>query len=181
MNGGTPAAGETGTGRAWVRAFLGLGSNLGDRAGMLSAALRMLAGPDVRVARASRVYESPPWGKTDQPAFLNQVVEIETTLSPERLLARGRQVEDALGRVRRERWGTRTIDIDILLYGDRVIDSPELVVPHAELRRRAFVLVPLAEVAPGLRLPSGETVLDLLGTLPDRAAVRAAGVDAGRR
>ena len=177
----TSSAGETGAGPAGVRAFMGLGSNLGDRAGMLSAAVRLLAGPDVRVVRASRVYESPPWGKIDQPAFLNQVVEIKTILSPERLLARCRQVEDALGRVRRERWGARTIDIDILLYGDRVIDTPDLVVPHAELRRRAFVLVPLAEVAPSLRLPTGETVSDLLAALPDRAAVRAAGVDAGRR
>lgn len=165
---------------AWVIAFLGLGSNLGDRAGMLSAALGLLAGPDLRVIRKSRLYESPPWGKTDQPPFLNQVAEVETTLSPEMLLARCREVEDALGRVRRERWGPRTIDIDILLYGDLVIETSDLVVPHAELRRRAFVLVPLAEVVPALRLPTGETVEDLLTMVPDRAAVRvAAGVEVG--
>lgn len=170
--------GETGT--AAVIAFLGLGSNLGDRAGMLSAALSLLSGPDLRIIRTSRVYESPPWGKPDQPPFLNQVVEVETTLSPEMLLARCREIEDALGRVRRERWGPRTIDIDILLYGDLVIETSDLVVPHAELRRRAFVLVPLAEVAPALRLPTGETVQDLLTTVPDRAAVRVgSGVEVG--
>lgn len=183
MIGETRAAGEAGAaGPPGARAFLGLGSNLGDRAGMLSAALRLLAGRDLRIVRTSCVYESPPWGKTDQPAFLNQVVEIETTLSPQGLLARCREVEERLGRVRRERWGPRTIDIDILLYGDRQIDTPDLVVPHAELRRRAFVLVPLAELAPALRLPTGETVEDLLRAVPDRAAVRAAaGVDAGQR
>ena len=162
---------------AEVIAFLSLGSNLGDRAGMLSAGLGLLApsaGRDLRIIRKSRVYESPPWGKTDQPPFLNQVVEIATTLSPEMLLARCREVEDALGRVRRERWGPRTIDVDILLYGDRAIETPDLVVPHAELRRRAFVLVPLAEVAPGLRLPTRETVEDLLATVPGRDAVRIA-------
>ena len=183
MIGESRAAGEADmSGQAKVRAFLGLGSNLGDRGGMLSAALGLLAGRDLRIVRTSRVYESQPWGKTDQPAFLNQVVEIETALSPHALLGRCREVEDALGRVRRERWGPRTIDIDILLYGDCVIDTPALVVPHAELRRRAFVLIPLAEVAPALRLPTGETVHDLLRAVPDRATVRAAaGANMGRR
>ncbi len=168
------------TGGAGVLAFLGLGSNLGDRARMLSAASDRLAGPDVRILRRSHVYESPPWGMTDQPLFLNQVIEVETTLPAPRLLARCREIEDALGRVRRERWGPRTIDIDILLYGDLVIQTPDLVVPHAELRRRAFVLVPLAELAPALRLPTGETLDGLLETIPDRATVRvAAGVEVG--
>ena len=169
------------TGDAGVIAFLGLGSNLGDRARMLSAARGRLSGPGVRILRGSHVYESPPWGRTDQPPFLNQVIEVETTLPPPLLLARCREIEDALGRVRRERWGPRTIDIDVLLYGDLVIQTPDLVVPHAELRRRAFVLVPLAELAPGLRLPTGETVDGLLETMPDRAAVRVApaGVEVG--
>lgn len=167
-------------GKAGVIAFLGLGSNLGDRAVTLSAALGLLAGGDLRITRESRVYESPPWGKTDQPAFLNQVVEVDTTLAPEALLARCQKIEDALGRVRRERWGPRTIDIDILLYDDLMIQTPDLVVPHPDLRRRAFVLVPLAEVAPDLRLPTGETVGDVLMAIPDRAEVRvAAGVGAG--
>jgi 2-amino-4-hydroxy-6-hydroxymethyldihydropteridine diphosphokinase len=166
--------------RAGVMAFLGLGSNLGDRAAMLLAAAGLLAGDEIRITRKSRVYESPAWGKTDQPPFFNQVVEVETILAPEGLLARCQHVEDTLGRVRRERWGPRTIDIDILLYDDLVIQTPDLVVPHTDLWRRAFVLVPLAEVAPALRLPTGETVENLLRVLPDRAAVRVAtGVGVG--
>ncbi len=155
-----------------VRAFLGLGSNVGNRSRMLAEALEILAGPDLRLVRRSRVYETPPWGKTDQPPFLNQVVEVETTLRPGALLARCRYVEQTLGRIRTERWGPRTIDVDILLYGDLALRTPDLVVPHAEMRGRAFVLVPLAEIAPGLRLPTGETVAALLAQLPDRDAVR---------
>jgi 2-amino-4-hydroxy-6-hydroxymethyldihydropteridine diphosphokinase len=127
----------------------------------------------VRIIRHSRVYESPPWGKTDQPPFLNQVVEVETTLSPHALLSVCHEAERVLGRVRQERWGPRTVDVDILLYGDLVTATPDLIVPHPELRRRAFVLVPLAEIAPELRLPSGETVESLLAALPDRSAVLA--------
>lgn len=156
-----------------VRAFLGLGSNLGDRARTLRAAREWLSRHQVRIIRHSRVYESPPWGKTDQPPFLNQVVEVETTLSPHALLSLCHEVEQALGRVRRERWGPRAIDVDILLYNDLVMATADLVVPHPEMRRRAFVLVPLAEIAPELRLPSGETVGALLAALPDRSAVLA--------
>lgn len=158
-----------------VRAYLGLGSNQGDRPRLLAQAIARLEGPDLRVVRRSRVYETPPWGKTDQPAFLNQVVEVETRLEPPALLARCLDVERALGRVRRERWGPRTIDVDLLLYGAETIRTPELVVPHAELRRRAFVLVPLLELAPDLRLPTGERLEALLAALPDRAAVRVYG------
>ena len=174
-------SGEAGrTGKAGVIAFLGIGSNRGDRAAMLRAAAGLLAGDEIRIIRKSHVYESPPWGKTDQPPFLNQVVQVETILSPLGLLARCQKIEDSLGRVRRERWGPRTIDIDILLYDDLVIQTPDLVVPHADLWRRAFVLVPLAEVAPALRLPTGESVEDLLTALPDRAAIRVAtGVGVG--
>lgn len=156
-----------------VRAFLGLGSNQGDRAQMLARALDLLPGPGVRIVTRSRVYESPPWGVTDQPWFLNQVIEAWTTLPPHELLARCREVEQALGRVRVMRWGPRTIDVDILLYGDLVMATPDLMIPHPELRRRAFVLVPLAELAPTLRLPTGEAVAALVEALPDRASVRA--------
>lgn len=154
-----------------VRTFLGLGANLGDRVAALAEAARRLRGPDLRVLRGSRVYESPPWGRTEQPPFLNQVIEVETSLSPGALLQRCHEVERALGRVRAERWGPRTIDIDVLLYDDLQVQTPDLVVPHPEMRRRAFVLVPLAEIAPGLRLPTGETVEALLERLPDRHAV----------
>ncbi len=162
--------GQAAAGRRVV--FLGLGSNLGDRSRLLASAIERLAGPDLRVVRRSRIFETPPWGKTDQPFFLNQVIEVETTLTPEALLARCRDVEQTLGRVRSERWGPRTIDVDILLYGDLVLRHPDLVIPHPDLGRRAFVLVPLAEIAPGLRLPTGETVEALLESLPDRHAVR---------
>ncbi len=158
-----------------VRAYLALGSNLGDRRRMLASAVALLADDDLRVVRRSRVYETPPWGKPDQPAFLNQVIEVETSLDPEALLGRCHRVEDRLGRVRSARWGPRTIDIDILLYADVVVRRPDLVIPHAEMRRRAFVLVPLAEIAPGVRLPTGETVETLLAQLPDRDAARVQG------
>ncbi len=164
----------TGAAGGPVRAFLGLGSNLGDRARYLAKAVDRLGGPALRITRCSRVYESPPWGRPDQPPFLNQVLEARTTLSPHALLARCREVEHDLGRVRAERWGSRTIDVDILLYGDLVIQTPGLTVPHAEMRRRAFVLVPLHEIAPALRLSTGESVEALLAALPDRDAVRPA-------
>ncbi len=155
-----------------VRAFLGLGSNQGDRAQMLARALDLLPGAGVRIVARSRVYESPPWGVIDQPWFLNQVIAAGTILLPPELLARCREVEQVLGRVRTMRWGPRTIDVDILLYGDLVMATPDLTIPHPELRRRAFVLVPLAEIAPTLRLPTGEAVATLVEALPDRAAIR---------
>ncbi|HKV46101.1 MAG TPA: 2-amino-4-hydroxy-6-hydroxymethyldihydropteridine diphosphokinase [bacterium] len=153
--------------------FLSLGSNLGDRAHMLAQARALLDASDLRIVAVSHVYESLPWGKIDQPAFLNQVVQARTTLAPAALLARCLEVEARLGRVRTIRWGPRTIDIDILLYDALELATPDLVIPHAELRRRAFVLVPLAELVPGLRLPDGASVEALVGALPDREAVRA--------
>lgn len=141
-----------------VSAFLGLGSNLGDREAHLRRAVALLARePGVEVARVSSVYETEPEGVTDQPRFLNQVVEVRTTLPPEALLARALAVEAALGRVRRERWGPRVIDVDLLLYGEEVVSRPGLQVPHPRLRERVFAMVPLAELAPDLRLPGGET------------------------
>ncbi len=139
---------------------------------MLARARDLLNGPRIRIVARSRVYESPPWGLPDQPWFLNQTIEIETTLSPRGLLARCQEVEQGLGRLRTVRWGPRTIDVDILLYDDVVMTAPDLVIPHPELRRRAFVLVPLAEIAPALRLPTGEAVATLRDALPDRADVR---------
>jgi len=155
-----------------IRVFLGLGSNLGDRFEMLSRARAHLAAPDLRLVAASRVYETLPWGDPDQPPFLNQVVEAQTTLSPRALLAWCHEVEARLGRVRSRRWGPRTIDVDILVYGTVEIAESDLVIPHPELRRRAFVLVPLAELDPDLRLPDGETVKGLLEALPGREGVR---------
>jgi 2-amino-4-hydroxy-6-hydroxymethyldihydropteridine diphosphokinase len=153
------------------RAYLGLGSNQGDRAGYLREAVRRLEAPDLRVTAQSGVYESIPWGRSGQPTFLNQVVAVETPLAPRDLLERGWAVETALGRTRAERWGPRTIDVDILLYGDEVVREPDLVIPHPELAARPFVLVPLAEVAPNLRLPNGAAVEALLEASPNRDSV----------
>ncbi|HLW60099.1 MAG TPA: 2-amino-4-hydroxy-6-hydroxymethyldihydropteridine diphosphokinase [bacterium] len=169
---GWEALGRAREGDEPASVFLGLGSNQGDRAQMLAQARALLDTPDLRVVAASHLYESPPWGKTDQPCFLNQVVQVRTALPSAALLARCLEVEAKLGRVRTVRWGPRTIDIDILVYDALELATPDLVIPHAELRRRAFALVPLAELVPGLRLPDGASVEALLEALPDREAVR---------
>ncbi len=130
-----------------VRAFLALGSNLGDRRGHLSQALRRL--PDV--VAVSQLYETDPvGGPPGQGAYLNCVVELRTTRSPRELLAAAQAAEAAAARVRVERWGPRTLDVDILLVGDEVVDEADLVVPHPRMWERGFVLVPLADLAPEL-------------------------------
>jgi 2-amino-4-hydroxy-6-hydroxymethyldihydropteridine diphosphokinase len=141
-----------------VRAYLGLGSNLGDRSQNLGRAVALLGSRDgVTVVRASSVYETDPVGPP-QPDYLNAVVEVDTTLPPRGLLHACLGVEDEMGRIRRERWGPRVIDVDLLLYDDDRVDEPDLVVPHPRMHERAFVLVPLAELAPDLVLPDGRTV-----------------------
>ncbi len=152
--------------------FLSLGSNLGDRRAHLEEALWRLEEGCVRVVRRSSWYETEPVGYTDQPAFLNLVVEVRTSLTPRALLRRAQEVELALGRVRTVRWGPRTADVDLLLYGRRVIREPDLVVPHPRLRERAFVLVPLYELDPDLVLPDGTPVASLLPSVADQRVVR---------
>jgi len=138
-----------------VTAYLGLGSNLGSRWGSLRLALAMLEEPhgEIRVLRTSQVYETPPWGFTDQPDFLNCVVEITTALNPHLLLQRAKEVEEEMGRQPGPRYGPRPIDLDIVLYGDLSLDGPDLQIPHPRLHLRAFALVPLAELAPSLVHP----------------------------
>jgi 2-amino-4-hydroxy-6-hydroxymethyldihydropteridine diphosphokinase len=144
------------------RLYLALGSNLGDRLVNLQAAQAALL-PSVRLLTASPVYETPPWGYLDQPAFLNQVLEAETNLSPEDLLDFLKRLEVELGRQPGARYGPRLIDLDILFYDDLVLQSPRLTIPHPYLHERAFVLVPLADLAPGLYHPVlGQTIGDLL-------------------
>ena len=126
--------------------YLALGSNLGDRLLHLRTARGSLA-PEVHVLGESQVYETPPWGYTDQPAFLNMAVKCQTTLSPRALLTHLKQIESQMGREPSFRYGPRLIDLDILLYDDLILNEADLTIPHPALHERAFVLVPLADVA----------------------------------
>ena len=151
-------------------ASLGLGGNVGDVAAAFVAALsRLAAAPGLELIALSSVYRTPPWGKRDQPEFLNMAALVETTLPARALLRLCLEVERALGRRRLERWGPRTIDIDVLTYGEATIDSPELTTPHPRLAERAFALAPLAEIAPNLRF-GGRTVADWLAAV-DRGGI----------
>lgn len=128
-------------------AYIGLGSNLGDRIGYLEAAVKALhARPDIQVLRCSSVYETAPVGLTEQPHFLNMVIEVATDLTPHQLLETMLAAERELGRVRDVRWGPRTIDLDLLVYGDVSLQTDELELPHPRMTERAFVLVPLLEL-----------------------------------
>lgn len=134
-------------------AYLALGGNLGDRIAALREAARRIGSlPGTEVIARSRIYETPPWGKTDQAPFANAVLAVRTTLAPEQLLDSSLAIEAAMGRERRERWGPRLIDIDVLAHGKARIASPKLTLPHPAMAERAFVLVPLLEIAPDFRL-----------------------------
>lgn len=132
--------------------YIAIGTNLGDRLANLHAAIRSLP-PEITVLAESHVYETPPWGYEEQPTFLNMTVKAETELGPESLLKYLKQLEVELGREQNFRWGPRLIDLDILFYNNMIIDMPPLVIPHPRLHERAFVLVPLADVAPDLIHP----------------------------
>jgi len=141
-----------------MRAFVSLGSNKGDREGYLRRALGLLDRvPQTRVTNVSQVYESAPWGFPHQRDFLNLAAELRTRLRPEKLLEEFKALEAQLGRKPSRRWGPREIDIDLLMYGEQTISTPELTVPHKHMMERAFVLVPLAEIAPSLMLPDGRS------------------------
>lgn len=132
-----------------TRAVLGLGGNIGDSRGTMAAALSRLAeNPAISVIAVSPLYETPPWGRTDQPPFLNAAALVETSLPARDLLEAILDVERSLGRERTERWGPRIVDIDILFFGDETIDEPRLQVPHPHLHERAFALRPLVDVMP---------------------------------
>jgi 2-amino-4-hydroxy-6-hydroxymethyldihydropteridine diphosphokinase len=133
------------------RAYLALGSNLGDRAAHLQGAIDALTiTDDVHLAAVSRVYDTAPVGGPPQDAFLNAVVAIDTDLAPHALLALAQQIERDARRVRAERWGPRTLDVDVLLFDDLALDDPDLIIPHPRMWERGFVLAPLRDVAPGL-------------------------------
>lgn len=153
-------------------AYLGLGSNLGDRAEYLRQAVALL-GRRAAVQAVSSLYETAPWGAHEQPPFLNAACRVRTGLSPVDLLHALQRIETTLGRQRQQHWGPRTVDLDILLYDDLVLERPDLVIPHPLLHERAFVLVPLAEIAPALRHPRlGKTVAELLAEVGGREGVR---------
>ena len=153
--------------------YLGLGSNLGDRAATLDAALRKLDSPELRLTRASGLYETEPMGLKEQPWFLNLVAEFQTTLFPLQLLQRTKKIENELGRKRVVLNGPRTIDIDIILYGSAIVQSEELEIPHPRFRERRFVLAPLAELNPDLRDPvSGQQVKALLAGITGQTVRR---------
>jgi len=147
-----------------VRAYIGLGSNLGEREATLRRALELLAAePEIEVVAVSRLRETDPVGYADQPRFLNGAAALETDLEPRELLERLLAVERALGRERSgPRFGPRTVDLDLLVYSDRTVDEPGLTVPHPRLTERRFALEPLAELDPELTLPDGRGVRELL-------------------
>lgn len=148
-----------------TRAYVGLGSNLGDREALVREAAELIG-----ATRLSSIVETEPWGYADQPRFLNAVAEVETPLTARELLDALLDVERRLGRERGgPRWGPRTIDLDLLLYGDERIDEPGLVVPHPRIDERLFVLEPLAELDPSVKIPGKGTVSDVLAGLQSGA------------
>jgi 2-amino-4-hydroxy-6-hydroxymethyldihydropteridine diphosphokinase len=154
-------------------AYLLLGSNLGDRAALLAAARQQLAGTAGEIVAESGLYETAAWGREDQPAFLNQALALRTGLRPDALLGACQAAEQRAGRQRLEHWGSRTLDVDILLFGDEIIDTPTLTIPHPRLPERRFALVPLAEIAASLRHPQLHVTIEtLLLRCPDLLPVR---------
>jgi len=150
-----------------VTAYLGLGSNMGNRQDNLERALDFLS-QRLRIEKVSSIYDTEPMGNVNQPRFLNLVCQVYTSLAPAALLALGKGIESKLGRVSGESNAPRPIDIDILFYGDEVIETPELIIPHPRLTGRAFVLVPLVQIAPELVHPvNGKTVRELLDELTE--------------
>ena len=154
-----------------VEAYLGLGSNMGDRQGNLGRALGFLS-RKLQMGEVSSMYDTEPIGDVSQPRFLNLVCQIYTRIAPAALLALAKGIETKLGRVSGKSNAPRPVDIDILFYGDQVIETPELVIPHPRLAERAFVLVPLAEIAPTLKHPViGKTTKELLQEVTEKQGV----------
>jgi len=154
------------------KAYLLTGGNMGDRQENLANAYECIGQQCGDIISASSLYETAAWGKKDQPSFLNQVLEIQTSLSPRRLLKKILHIEKQIGRVRKEKYGPRIIDIDILLFNNEVYDYPSLKIPHPELQNRRFALVPLAEIAPECIHPVfKKTITELLAICPDKLEV----------
>lgn len=159
-------------GAAMNEFYLSIGANLGDREATLKRAVALLdAEPDISVTAVSPFYETPPWGKEDQPPFINGAVAVETNLAGPELLERCLAIERRLGRVRHEKWGARTIDIDLVYSPNEQYQTESLTLPHPYLTQRAFVLVPLRDLVPDLIL-FGRPIDDWLAQLPDTDAIR---------
>lgn len=138
-------------GASFFDALIGLGSNIGDKAANIRQAVALLTERgDIRVVATSRFYRTPPWGVLEQDWFVNACIAVATGLGPYELLARCLEVENEMKRVRAERWGPRIIDVDVLTYKDVVLDDPNLTIPHPRITERAFVLLPLKDIAPHL-------------------------------
>lgn len=154
--------------------FIGLGSNMGHKRDNMEQAAAIISNiPDVDLIRCSSLYQTEPWGKTDQDIFINQVIEVETDLSAQELLRKLQDIEIKMGRQRKEKWGPRIIDLDILLYGNEVMDDLYLQIPHPHMRERLFVLVPLYEIGPDLRFPDdGATIEEVLSSVLAREGNR---------
>ena len=153
--------------------FLLLGSNLGNRQQFLSQAIEYIETEIAPVIKASSIYETQAWGKTDLPDYLNQVVLLQTDLSAQAILKKILDIEILLGRRREEKWGSRTIDIDILFYGDGIINEENLQIPHPELHNRRFTLEPLAEIAPDFLHPTlNKNILQIKNELKDSLIVK---------
>ena len=153
--------------------YLLLGSNLGDSRKYLADAILEIEDRLGKLQKKSSLYQTASWGRNDQPAFINQVIELKTDLNPAMLLTGILKIEQDLGRQRSQKWGSRTIDIDILLYEDQVINEADLVIPHPYLPVRRFSLIPLSEIAPDLIHPlSGKTIRELLNELSDDLYVK---------
>ncbi len=153
--------------RGWHRVYIALGSNMGDSGGYLRGAVAQLeASEEIRHVRVSSLIRTKPYGVVGQPDFLNGMAELETLLTPQELLDFLHELENAAGRERKERWGPRTLDLDIIFYDDLIMDSADLTIPHADMHRREFVLAPLAELAPYVRHPILKmTAVEMLGEL----------------
>ena len=154
-------------------AYIAIGSNLASPLDQVNAAIAALAAiPQSQLLAQSAFYRTPPLGPQDQPDYLNAAVALNTALAPEALLDHTQRIELEQGRVRKaERWGPRTLDLDIMLFGDEVINTPRLTVPHYDMKSRAFMLLPLNEIAPGLRFADGALLADVLATL-DQSGIR---------
>jgi 2-amino-4-hydroxy-6-hydroxymethyldihydropteridine diphosphokinase len=155
-----------------IDCIIALGSNLGDKTGNIARAIELLTeAGDVRLIARSRDFATAPWGKTDQDWFVNACISVATKLAPRALLERCQEVEGRMGRVRSEKWGPRIIDVDLLLYRDVAVNEPDLVLPHPYMGERAFVLAPLLDIAPDLKI-AGKGVRDLYAAI-DHSGVRA--------